>query len=138
MTFLTFTNEKCETLKFVINTKNWNFAVTFWKNQKQNLKSTMYFKSSQKPRVIPLKFIEMLLVLWKLVNYCKITQFVIKFCRILKDFRNIFLKWLGKTVKYCHNFVNFCSCTEKWLKVGQLLSITLTKVYGIPWRFSWS
>ncbi len=27
------------------------------------------------------------------------------------------------------------SCTAKWPKVGQILSITLTKVYGIPWRF---
>ncbi len=41
--------------------------------------------------------------------------------------------------KYClndlekqSNFVNFCLCTEKWPKVGQLSSITLTKVYGIP------
>ncbi len=32
-----------------------------------------------------------------------------------------------KTGKYCLNFVNFYLC--------QLLSIALTKVYGIPWKF---
>ncbi len=62
-------------------------------------------------------------------------QFLNKFCKRLKDLRKILLKWLGKTVKYCLNFVNFHSCTEKWPKIGQLLSITLMKVYSIPRRF---
>jgi hypothetical protein len=118
--------------------RNRNFAVIFQKFLKQNRKSTNYFETSWKPRVIPLKFYEMSLVLWNLVIYCKITQFVVKFCKSLKDFRKILFKWLGKTVKYCHDFVNFRSCTEKWPKVGQLLSITLMKVHGIPQRFYWS
>ncbi len=71
-----------------------------------------------------MKFHEMLLVLWNLVNYFKISQFLVKFRKILKDLRKILLKWLGKTVKYCLNFVNFHSCTGNGLKVGQLLSIT--------------
>ncbi len=112
-----------------------NFAVIFCKYLKQNWKSTKYFEISQKPRVIPLKFHEMSLVSWNLVNYCKITQFLIKLCKSLKDFKKILLKWPGNKVKYCPNFVNFHSCTEKWLKVGQLLSITLMKVHGIPRRF---
>jgi hypothetical protein len=115
--------------------RSWNFAVIFWKYLKRNWKSTKYFEILWKPRVIPLKFHEMSLVLWNLINYCKIVQFLIKFCKSLKDFRKILLKWLGNTVKYCLNFVNFCSCTEKWPKVGQLSSITLTKVHGIPRRF---
>ena len=118
--------------------RNWNFAVIFWKYRKQNRKSTKYFETSWKPRVIPLKFCEMSLVSWNLINYCKISQFLVKFCKSLKDFRKILLKWLGKTVKYCLNFINFHSCTEKWPKVCQLLSITLTKLYGILQRFSQS
>jgi len=102
----------------------------------QNRKSTKYFETSQKLSVIPLKFHEMSLVLWNLINYCKILQCLVKFCRSPKDLRKILIKWLGKTVKYCLNFVNFHSCTEKWLKFSQLSSLTLTKVYGIPWRFS--
>ncbi len=94
-----------------------------------------YFEISQKPRGLPLKFREMLLGSWNLINYCKITQFLVKFCKILKDCRKILLKWLGKKVKYWLNFVNFCSCTEKWPKIGQLSSITLMKVHSIPWRF---
>ncbi len=113
-----------------------NFAVIFLKYLKQNWKSTKYFEISQKPRVIPLKFHEMLLVSWNLVNYCKIMPFLIRFCKSLKDFINIFLKLRGKTVKYCLNIINFRSCTEKWPKVGQRSSITLTKVHVIPWRFS--
>ncbi len=88
-----------------------NFAVIFCKYLKRNWKFTKYFKISQKPWVIPLKFHEMSLVLWNLVNFCKIMQFLIKFYKSLKDFRKILLKWLGKTVKYCLNFVNFHSCT---------------------------
>jgi hypothetical protein len=65
-------------------------------------------------------------------------QILIKFGKSLKVFRKILLKWLGKTAKYCLNFISFRSCTEKWPKVGQTLSITLTKVYGIQRRFSQS
>jgi hypothetical protein len=80
----------------------------------------------------------MSLVLWNLIKYCKISQYLIKFCKTPKDLIKIFLKWVGKAAKYCLNFINFCSCTEKWLKFGQLLYITLMNVYGIPRRFSWS
>jgi len=51
---------------------NQNFAVIFWKYQEQNQKSTKYFAISQKSSVIPLKFREMSLVSWNLVNYCKL------------------------------------------------------------------
>ncbi len=118
--------------------RNRNFAVIFQKYQKRNRKSTKYFKTSQKPRVISLKFHEISLVSWNVVNYCKITQFLVKFCKSLKDLRKILLNCLGKTVKYCLNFINFHSCTEKWPKVGQLSFITLMQVNSIPWRFSWS
>ncbi len=118
--------------------QNQNFGVIFRKYRKQNRKSTKYFETSRKPSVIPLKFHEMSLVAWNLSNYCKILQFLIKFYKIMKDLWKILLKWLGKTVKYCLNFVNFHSCTEKWAKVGQILSITLMKVYNIPRRFSHS
>jgi hypothetical protein len=67
--------------------KNWNFAVIFQKYRKWNRKSTMYFKTSWKPTVIPLKFCEMSLILSNLINYCKITQFLIKFCKSLKNLR---------------------------------------------------
>jgi len=117
---------------------HWNFGVVFRKYRKWEQKSRKYLEISWKPSVVPLKFCEMSLVLWNLINYCKILQFPVKFCRSPKDLRKIWLKWLGKTVKYCLNFVNFHSCTEKWPKVHQLLSITLTKVNGIPKRFSWS
>ncbi len=116
--------------------RNWNFGVIFLKYQKRKWKSTKCFKASQKPSVIPLKFREMSLVSWNLINYCKIPQFLIKFCKSPKDLRKMLLKWHGKTVQYWLNFVNFLSCTEKWPKVGQLLSTTLMKVYGIPRRFS--
>jgi hypothetical protein len=116
--------------------RNWNFAVIFRKYWEQNWKSTKYFAISWKPRVIRLKFCEMSLVLWNLVYYCKIMQFLVKFCKSLKDFRKILLKWLEKQSTICLNFINFHSYTEKWLKDGQLLSITLTKVHGIPRRFS--
>ncbi len=41
------------------------------------------------------------------------------------------LKWHGKIVKYELNFVNFQSCYEKRMKVGQTLSRTLTNVHGL-------
>jgi hypothetical protein len=66
----------------------------------------------------------MSLVSLNIINYCKISQFLVKFCKSPKDLRKILLKWLG-----------ICSYTEKWLKVGQLSSKTLTKVYGIPQWF---
>ncbi len=112
--------------------QNWDFGVIFRKHWKQNQK---YFKTSQKPSVIPLKFHEMSLFLWNLIDVCKNFQFLVKFCKNPNDLRKILLKWLGKTVKYCLNFVNFCSCTEKWPEVDQLLSITLMKVYGIHKNF---
>jgi hypothetical protein len=118
--------------------QNQNFAIIFWEYWKQNRKSTKYFATSQKPSVIPLKFFQKSLVSWYIVNYCKILQFHIKFGKSLKVLRKILLNWLQKIVKYWLDFVNFHSCTEKCPKVGQLSSITLMKVHGIPWRFSGS
>ncbi len=46
------------------------------------------------------------------------------------------LKWLWKFVKYQLNFANFHSCHEKWIKFGQTLSTTKTKVHSIQWCFS--
>ncbi len=116
--------------------QNWDFRVIFWKHVKQNQKSTKYLKTSQKPSVIPLEFHEMSLVSWNLIDVCKNFRFLVKFCKNPKDLRKILLKWLWKTVKYCLNFVNFClSYIEKWPNVGQLLSITLMKVYGIHKNF---
>ncbi len=86
--------------------QNQNFTVIIQKYQK----STKYFAISWKPSVIPLKFCEMSLVLWNLINYCKtLSQFLIKLGKSLKDLRTILLKWLGKTVKYQLNFNNFHS-----------------------------
>ncbi len=136
--FLNFCH--CQVQNFKIS-KLWTklkFCSHLLKVPKVKPKVTKYFETSWKPSVILLKCCEMLLVSWNLINYCKILQFLIKFCKSLKDLRNFLLKWLIKTVKYCLNFVNFNSCTEKWPKVDQLLSITLMKVYSIPWRFSWS
>ncbi len=50
------------------------------------------FKTSPKPSFIPLKFDEMLSVLRNLINYCKISQCLAKFCKSLKDLRKILLK----------------------------------------------
>jgi hypothetical protein len=62
-----------------------------------------------------IKFHELSLVSWNIVNFCKISQILIKFCKSLKDLRKILLKWLGKTV----NFANFCSCHENSQKLGK-------------------
>ncbi len=138
MTCLTFACEKCGTLKFRICSKETEILQSTFKSTKSETESLQSSSKFHAFHVIPLKFCEMSLDSWNLINYCKITQFLIKFCKSLKDFRKILLIWLGKTVKYFLNFINFHSCAEKWPKVGQLSSITLTKVYGIPRRFYWS
>ncbi len=138
MTFLTFTIAKFETLKFRICSNDTKIFQSSFKSTKNKNKSQQSTLQCYKSSVVPLKFHEMLLVLWNLINYCKISQFLVKFGKSLKDLRKIFLKWLEKIVNYWLNFVSFRSCTEKWPKVGQLLSITLTKVQGIPWKFSQS
>jgi hypothetical protein len=86
LTFLTLAIEKCENLKLWICQKETKiFALIFQKYWKQNQKSTKYFEFSWKPRVIPVKFHEMSLVLWNLINYCKIMQFLFKFWKIKKN-----------------------------------------------------
>ncbi len=95
------------------------FCSLLWKYIKQNWKLTKYITTEQKQNIIPQTFREMSIVLWNLVNFGKIFQFLIKFSKSLRDLRKIMLKWLGETVKYWFNFNNFCSCTEKQLKVGQ-------------------
>ncbi len=115
--------------------QNQNFGVIFWKYWKWKQKSTKNFETSQKPSVIPLNYCKMSLVSWNLIIFCKILEFLIELCKNMKDLRKILLKWLGKTVKYCLNFINFC-CTEKCPKVANFQSFTLTKKYGIPPKLS--
>jgi hypothetical protein len=43
-----------------------------------------------------------------------------------------------KNVKYRLNFANLHSCHVKWMKVGQVLSRTLTKDHSIKQMFSQS
>ncbi len=52
--------------------RSWYFAVIFQEYRKQNQKSTKYFTISRKASVIPLKFCEMPLVLWNLINFCQL------------------------------------------------------------------
>ncbi len=80
--FLNFRHRKVRNFEILnLFKRNWNFAVIFQKYWKQNQKSTKYFIISWKPRVIQLKFHEMSLVLQNLINYCKIMQFFVKFCK---------------------------------------------------------
>ncbi len=140
LTFWTFTIAKFKSSKFWIcmnETEILESSFESTKSETESQQSSFKFASG-KPSFIILKFCETSLVSWYLIKYCKISQFLISFCKSLKDLRKILLKWLEKTVKYCLNFVNFCSCTENWLKVGQLSSTTLTKAYGIPRRFAQS
>ncbi len=137
MTSWTLAIAKFETSKFRICVNKTKILESSFESTKSETKSRQSTsKLHQRPSVIPLKFCGISLVSRNFLNYCKILQFLIKFCKSLKDLRKILLKWLGKTVKYCFNFINFHSCTEKWMKVGQLLSTTLRKNYGIPRRFS--
>ncbi len=101
----------CQVQNFEISNMfkwNQNFAVIFRKYRKQNQKLTKYITTKQKQNIIPLTFHEILLVLWNLVNFGKILQFLVKFSKSLKDLWKIMLKWLGETVKYWLNFNNFC------------------------------
>ncbi len=114
----------------------------FWshllKVLKVKLKSllTKYIATEQKQSILPPKFHEISLVGWNLVNFFKISQFLIKFCKSLKDLRKILLKWLGKTVKYWLNFFNFCSCTEKEVKSWANFVHNFNNVHSIHRRFS--
>ncbi len=104
--FSNFHHQKVQNFEILnLLERNQNFAVIFQKYRKQ--KSTKYFAILQKSSVIPLKFLEMLLVSWNLINYCKILPFLVKFSKSLKDLRKILWKWLGKTVKYWLNSLTF-------------------------------
>jgi hypothetical protein len=117
---------------------NQNFAVNFQKYQKQNQVNKVH-KNWMKAKYYTKKIPETLLVSWNLINFCNVSQFLVKFCKSPKDLRKILLKWLEKkNNKILTQFVNFQSCHEKWPKVGQTSSITLTNVYGIQWSFSQS
>ncbi len=96
-----------QNFSFILNI--FKISVIFWKYPKLNRKSTKNNVTEQMQSIVTLKFREISLVSWNLFNYCKILQFFIKFCKSLKDFRKILLKWFGKTVKYQLNFVNFLS-----------------------------
>ncbi len=64
--------------------QNPNFGVIFQKYQKQNQKSTKYFKTSRKPSVIPLKFHKMSWVSWNLVHYLKSHNFALNSVKVQK------------------------------------------------------
>ncbi len=105
----------CQVWNFEIlnqSKRNQNFAINFWKYQKQKRKSTKYLAST-KQSIIPINFCAILLVSWNFVNFVKSC----KFCKSLKDLRLILLKWLGKTVKYWLNFINFFHGMKNGLKV---------------------
>ncbi len=71
--------------------QNWNFAVIFWKCQKQNWKSTMYIATVWMQSIITLKLHEISLVSWNIIKYSKISWFLVKFSKSLKDLRKILL-----------------------------------------------
>ncbi len=53
----------CQIQNFKIlnmSTQNCNFAVNFWKHQKQKQKSTKYITTEWKQNLIPIKFLEIL------------------------------------------------------------------------------
>ncbi len=103
--FVNFRNFQSWTFEILnLFDQNQNFAVNFWKYWKQNQKSTKYTATEWKNSIINIKFSGISFFLWNLVNFCKISQFLITFSKSPKDFRKILLKWLGKTVKYWHQF----------------------------------
>jgi hypothetical protein len=53
--------------------RNQNFAVNFWKHWKQKRKWTNYIATEWKKSIIPRKFHEILLVLWNIINFCKMS-----------------------------------------------------------------
>ncbi len=110
---------------------NWNFGIIFPKFRKRKRKSTKYFKISWNPCAIPLKFCEMLLVLWNLINYCKILQFLIKFCKSSKYLRRLLLKWLGKESDISLLLLTFIHALKNGHKLVNFFSLNLMKVYGI-------
>jgi len=69
-----------------------NFTVIFRRYWKQKRNSKKTFAISRNSIVIPLKFHEILLVSWNLINYCKITPYLVKFCKSPKDLGKILWK----------------------------------------------
>jgi hypothetical protein len=95
--FLNFCHRQVQNFKISnLYKQKWNFGAIFWKYWKQNWKSTKYFTTSRKPSVIALKFHEMSSVSWNVINYCKISKFLVKSYKSLKDLRKILIKWLRK------------------------------------------
>ncbi len=116
LTFLT-----CIIAKFEISNlfkRNQNFVVIFWKYWEPNRKSTKYFTTSQKPSIIPLKFCEISLVSWNLINYCKISQFLIKFGKSLKDLRKKLLNDLQKQSNIALILLTFIRALKNDIKLG--------------------
>jgi hypothetical protein len=97
--FLNFCHRQVWNFK-ILNLYKWNqnFGVIFQKYQKRNWKSTKYFATSRKPCVLPLKFCEMSIVLWNPINYCKISQFLIKFCKSLNNLRIVKMNWKNSKI----------------------------------------
>ncbi len=135
MTFLTFAIAKFKILKFQICLNETEILLS--KVPKVKPKVNKVHCNWTKAKYYITKISWNSVTFMKSSNFCKISQFLIKFGKSLKDLGKILLKGL-KTVKYRLNFVYFHSCTVKWPKVGQTSSITLMKVHCIQWRFSWS
>ncbi len=68
--------------------QNQIFAVKSTESKTQSQQSTsQLYETERKQSIIPLKFCEILLVSYNLINFCKISQFLVKFGKSLKDFR---------------------------------------------------
>jgi hypothetical protein len=78
-------------------------------------------------------FHEISLILWNFINFCKISRFLIKFCKsprrfelhIAKKLSNI--GWISLTIVHA---------MKNGGKLGKLCTKTLTNVHSIQWRFS--
>ncbi len=88
LTFITFAIEKCQTLKFLISSKDTEILQSYLEgneSERESQKRTI----SRNSIIIPLKFHEISLVLCNLVNYCKIMPYLVKFSKSPKDLGKI-------------------------------------------------
>jgi hypothetical protein len=79
--FFNFSHCQVQNIKiFNLFEWNWTFAVYFWKYNR-------VYRNWMKAKYYTINFYEISLVLWNLVNFCKILQFLIKFSESPKDKR---------------------------------------------------
>jgi len=112
------------------NCQVWNFKISnlFEKTkfcnhlyQNQNWKSKKYLAISQKSSITLLKFHAMSLVLWNLINYCyycKISQFMVKFCKSPKYLGKKLLNDLEKQSNIPWILLTFIHAIKKGQKLG--------------------